>query len=340
MKRTFLPLLLVALLTACESELTDYNNRPYAPQLVMNAQLEEGAATNYVYLNLSQREEVPAVSGAEVTLTVNGGAAETGTEEAPGRYAFTTQFRAGDRLRLDAVTRGGEHHAWAEVNVPQALAPIAVDTLRGYEQGYTGSYRLMDITLSDRVGEKNYYRLDVRNDLTIHALNRYGEDTIINVRYHDFYADEELVFNDGRRPTEEGGLEDLFTPTKNTFHLFPDSYFADRSYTISCTAYRHELNIGYFWYDDDTPIKPLSVEATLSVRLLHLDEQYYRYLRLLNMMQNDNYDSALMEPVILPVNVTGGLGFVAAAAVSEVKMQLQGSVWDYNEEYNPYSPYW
>jgi hypothetical protein len=339
MKRTCLPLLLAALLAACESEITDYNNRPYTPQLVLNAQLEEGATTHYVHLNLSRREEAPAVSGAEVTLTVNGDRTETGTEEAPGRYAFTTPFRAGDRLRLDAVTRDGEHHAWAEVSVPSAIDPIAVDTLRGYEPGYIGSSRLIDITLSDRVGEKNYYRLDVCNDLTIHALNRYGEDTLLNVRYHDFYADEELVFNDGRRPTTADNFEELFSPTENIYHLFPDSYFADRSYTISCTAYRHEESVGYFYYDDGTPLKPLSVEATLSVRLLHLDEQYYRYLRLLNVMQNDNYDSGLMEPVILPVNVTGGLGFVSAAAVSEVKMQLQGSVWEDKEEDNPYSPY-
>jgi hypothetical protein len=31
-----------------------------------------------------------------------------------------------------------------------------------------------------------------------------------------------------------------------------------------------------------------------------------------------------------------GVGSLAAAAVSEVKMQLQGSVWEDNEEYNPY----
>ena len=49
------------------------------------------------------------------------------------------------------------------------------------------------------------------------------------------------------------------------------------------------------------------LKHTITVRLLSLPESYYRYLKALNCMDDDDYDEALMEPDSLPSNSSLGL---------------------------------
>ena len=49
-----------------------------------------------------------------------------------------------------------------------------------------------------------------------------------------------------------------------------------------------------------------------------LTADYYRYLKALNCLDDDDYDTTLMEPVSLPSNVSGGIGFVGVATPREV----------------------
>jgi hypothetical protein len=337
MKRILLPIVILAALTsACESEITNYNNRVYTPQLVLNAQFEQDADTHYVSVHLSRRDDIATVDDATVTLAIDDGAAIAATPCGDGRYALVAPFTPGQHLRLDALSADGTLHARAETVVTQPVAALSVDTLTRHYMG-NPTLREVNVTLTDRAGEPNYYRLDIRHDLTLYiptveAPTTMDEYNIEHVIYHDFYTDEEPVLNDGRLPTTNNNeLEEFFpsTAVDNRYHLFPDTYFPDRSYTLHCTAPLRE-NFGHFAYvDPDTDtyvtVEPHGIEATMTVRLLSLSADYYRYLRLLTVMQGENYDSALMEPVILPTNVTGGLGFVTAAAVSTVRFQLKSA---------------
>ncbi|WP_343100664.1 DUF4249 family protein, partial [Bacteroides uniformis] len=53
----------------------------------------------------------------------------------------------------------------------------------------------------------------------------------------------------------------------------------------------------------------------------------YRYLKALNCLDDGDYDDALMEPISLPCNVIGGLGFVGVCSESRVIIELPETVW-------------
>ena len=46
----------------------------------------------------------------------------------------------------------------------------------------------------------------------------------------------------------------------------------------------------------------------VTVRLLSISQPYYRYLRAMNCLNSEDYNETFMEPVIVPQNVSGGLG--------------------------------
>ena len=60
---------------------------------------------------------------------------------------------------------------------------------------------------------------------------------------------------------------------------------------------------------------------SLSVRVLSLNRDEYLYFKGLNCM-DDDYDATLMEPVSLPTNVKGGLGFVGLCAGTQITMDF------------------
>lgn len=62
----------------------------------------------------------------------------------------------------------------------------------------------------------------------------------------------------------------------------------------------------------------------------------FRYLKALNYLESDNYEEALMEPVIIPSNVKGGLGFVGISSETRMTMQLPDEIID-NENLPPYT---
>lgn len=58
----------------------------------------------------------------------------------------------------------------------------------------------------------------------------------------------------------------------------------------------------------------LFVETDAVIRLLCITQTDYRYMRAMNCLESGNYNETFMEPVIIPQNVVGGLGFVGASS--------------------------
>ena len=82
----------------------------------------------------------------------------------------------------------------------------------------------------------------------------------------------------------------------------------------------HAWYSGYVKYLSNNGITYGKTYCTQSIliRLLNLTADYYRYLKALNCLDDDDYDTTLMEPVSLPCNVSGGIGFVGIATPREV----------------------
>lgn len=352
---------LIGLLTACEHEIP-FTPKTTEPQLIMNALLDAGKPENEVFLHLNEGQSIGRLHEATLTLFVNGQIAETPraltAEEICGSpddypegsipiyesiryklFRLTTAFRPGDHIRLEATAEGGKYHASAEVTMPQPVEGLHVDTCLAYLREYKRytPYRQYKITLQDRPGEKNYYRLDIQNHYHIKAkytiaildeegkpiTDEYGipfyeeRDTTFKYTDYELINREDVILTDGHVTHSDDDDENALFPTiKNKYNIFPDNQFTNSHATLKVyTALNQEYLPGY----SDVRSKL----HFITVRLLSLTEDEYRYLKALNCLEDSDYDEALMEPICLPSNVTGGLGFVGACSECKVVLEVE-----------------
>lgn len=64
------------------------------------------------------------------------------------------------------------------------------------------------------------------------------------------------------------------------------------------------------------------IQVDVVVRLLSITEAQFRYLRAMNCLDSEDYNETFMEPVIVPQNVSGGLGFVGASSEQRVTLRM------------------
>ncbi|MDR0896199.1 MAG: DUF4249 domain-containing protein [Prevotellaceae bacterium] len=329
------PLLLLA---ACVGKEIPYTPAARPSQLIMNALLESSAAQHYVYLYQSGIDTILAVRHATVTLSVNGQSAETGEEvpqidlpdyldltSVPGlvrssRYRFTTPLRAGDEVTLDALTADGSKHASATLTVPRPVNDIRVDTVSTTILYDNSIYPVMQyrVTLTDLSGEANYYRLDIRNDYTSYGKYYNGSDTALFRRVIPSIINfEEPLLSDGRISVgdiEGDGYNEL--QADNRYNIFTDKFFTDRSYTLKVyTALPSQ-------YYPDSMYDVTRITGRVTVRLLSITEAEYNYLHTLNLLEWGGFMSDMIEPLIIPSNVTGGTGFVGAGSDVSITLEL------------------
>lgn len=341
---TLLTLIVLLLATACENEIP-YHPEQQPPLLVMNALMEAESNENHVYLHLSRGNRIESVKDASLALYVNGKQAETPQATGMNTFRITTPFHAGDRVRLEATAEAGRYHAAAEVTVPQPVDAFRVDTCMDYlyDYGSCSLYRRFDITMKDRPGEKNHYRLEVCNELdnlVSYWDFRYDEagnlmydesgevltvigDTLITLRDEKVITSEDVILTDGHPVSREDDSNSFFPIIGNRYNIFTDSYFTDASATL-----RVFTDYGYSFYPDYwyTRIR----QTHKAVVCIHsLTEAGYRYLKALNCLQDDEYDDTLMEPVCLPSNVEGGLGFVDISMPRRKTLLLYEQEFDY-----------
>lgn len=332
---------LAALLSACERELP-YNVGNQETQLVMNALLDVNKEENLVHLCLSEPHSTRPVTQATVTLYINDRQAETAEEtEYDNRvktYRLRSRLQSGDRLRLEAVAEEGRYHATGEVTVPQPPEAIQVDTFPARIKQY-GSYdpaRRFRITVHDPAGADNYYRLAIAYTNRFDGTNWAGRDTTIYVhREAEIINREDVVLTDGRPgstdPDDADENDVMGNYIENLYNVFNDSRFSGTSYDL-----RVYTDLMEHWYPSDFP-DTYTNNTTITVRLYSLTETGYRYLRTLNTLESDNYDTTLMEPAIIPGNVQGGLGIVDACIATEAHIRLPEQVLE-NEVYEGFIP--
>lgn len=330
-------------LTGCEHEIP-YKFSSRQNMLIMNALLRANEAENHVYLNLSEVDSIGGVKQARLSVYVNGQLAEepqaivTPNPNFPTSFRLHTVFRPGDRIRLEASAEEGKYWAESEVTVPKQGPEITVDTcIASIQQwGSKRSYRRVTVNLNDLPGEKNYYRLEVATTYRIdgiynkyevdeYGIPKYDEngsliyqaiDTLFDYNDYEVINREDIILTDGHISHSDKDEEnELFPTIENKYNIFTDSQFANSTATLKVYT---NLNIDNVGLDHINSITPLS----LTVRLLHLNRQEYLYYRALNCLDDGDYDETLMEPISLPSNVTGGLGFVGVCSKSKVVMEL------------------
>lgn len=346
----------LASFASCENEIP-YHPGAKEPQLIMNALLDAGETENYVYLHLSRGYSFEQFGEATLTLSVNG-QAETVEAISPEEYyknvkdkfdeelfkqivenmrfkpfRLTTDLHPGDHIRLEATGENGKYRASAEVTVPQPIESLHVDTCTTYLYEYNRAYpyRQYKVTLQDRPGEKNHYRLDIWNDLTFRCQwydyqesgDRVLIDTLVTInREKEIINREDVILTDGHPGTYDDEDNELFPTISNKYNIFTDNTFRNSQAT---------LLVYTPLYRDKRPsiaCRYLYRKQTITVRLLSLTEAEYRYLKALNCLEDGDYDETLMEPVCLPSNVEGGLGFVGACSEAKVTIEIpEVKIW-------------
>ena len=312
--RIYYPFILLTVLLAtasCENELP-FSVKDNPPKLVMNALINADSLTNVLYLNLTGRGYAAHVENATVEVRVNGQLSESLRPLPPQaegdtqcRFNISGKFSPGDVVRIDALTDDGQHHAWAEVTVPQRPYEIAdIDTLTVplTQYYYTQNYLRYKIHIKDRPDENNYYRLIMDKQTTVkdynYEIDEYVTQTIH--RYH-FISREDVVLTDGQPTNSDDEDNGMFDTVKNIYGVFDDSRFKNTSYTL--TVY-NQTNV------EGLPKYGTNVKMDIIVRLLSITETEYYYLKALNLTDSDAYDETINEPIKYPGNVHGGVGIV------------------------------
>lgn len=313
------------LFASCENVL-DYQQKEQPRQLVVNALLESDVAGNKVYLSLSGKTSAGYLERGSVSVYVNDEwkeKQEAVCEINQGGSDFLmysqleTLFHPGDRIKIEAEGEadGVVYNAFAEVSVPYPIDPIQVDTMttrlwNGFEDIPAIRYF---ITLKDRPNEQNYYRLKIYSGTYWNAeipegWSPYDLETI--------YDQEEIVLSEGHYSNEnDDRYNNILRNIKNVYSVFMDNHFKNQSYTLRVyTRYRPAKEFAYEWQ------KHIQTQARICIQ--SLTEEEYRYLRALTLLSSDEYEEALMEPVIIPTNVTGGLGFVGASSVTYHQLRI------------------
>lgn len=343
-------------LAACTNEIP-YNEQARDPQLILNAQLTAGEKANYAYLHLSEGNRIGRITQGRLTLYINGKVAETPEEISPEelysdlkgtiddeqfellirnihfkKFRITSELHPGDHIRLEAIAENGTYHASAEITVPRPVESLQVDTALAYLREYAGDvlYRQYKITLKDLPGEKNYYRLDISHELqqlVTYWTYRYDaggnlvkeqRDTLLtSIPMTKIINREDIILTDGHPHNYNDEENELFPTTRNKYNLFTDNRFSDASATLKVYTPTYHIEPPYFYDYID-----YHNSQTITVSIYSLTEEQYRYQKALNTLDDENYEEVLMEPVSIPTNVTGGLGFVGADSRTQFVLHL------------------
>ena len=283
------------------------------PQLVLNAQLLAKEDVQAIYLSESTLTTIKPLSGAEVTVLVDGkpfaAAVEADEEEQDNHYAaaycFQGGFPAGSQVKVTA--KKGSWDAWAQTEVLPLPVISAVDTLRTMERDIDYSYEVFQvkITFRDLAGD-SYYRVGVRADHLITQVDAAGETNEIPVTY-------EFPMSGSKDPVLGGATAGMsIFDLDKTYLAFSDEMFRDQEYTLRLTINSEQLFPYYYMWDGNFSPEYAVVSTTMVPWLESISREEFDYLSALNNLENFGYTGqVIVEPTTLPTNINGGLGFFA-----------------------------
>ncbi|WP_291530254.1 DUF4249 domain-containing protein [Bacteroides sp. UBA939] len=321
--RYLLLLLLVSFCSSCTNEIpVSLSSEP--GKLILNAMLHSGEDENKITLAFTGYGNVTYVTDAKVYISINGDLKEvidaptydrSNPNSSPGDYITRLLYLPGDTVKIEAVTADNKHRAWSEVVVPAPVYIERVDTASSVINTPFESLRFihLKIAFEDDASRKNYYRISVDRVQTISAVSREsGRDTTVIIKTSEtLLCNEDIVLTDGR-PTPISS-DNIFDSPENKYGVFDDSRI-DGKYTMSVSTqyfpYTQEI-----YYGVHEKLKDITnIDMKLTVNLHSISEGEYFYLKALNLIDSDLYDTPLSEPIKLPGNISGGIGVMGISS--------------------------
>lgn len=343
---------------ACTStEYLDVDNLD--PVLVINAQMTSQEPVHTIHLSSSSRSRVSPVPDGTVSVSINSGEPFAATWQKPeedmeefssSRFTFNRKLNPGDRVEVSAVQ--GQLSAKATVTVPEEPNLISVEYNHNVKHGSASSgsiwgdyeyepywpyaepnpYAATDwhevkVKFTDFPGEDNYYRLRVY----LETILTNDEGTATNLGYLYLDTSSEPVLSSASSP--DGGILDAIAEESNAYYVFNDALFKDKEYTLKLyfqeeqvMYYRkyHDFEEGHYdmetglWVEPELP-DGWTYKANILVRLYSISQDQYIYLKAMDL---SDLGMLFSEPVSIPSNVEGGMGFINVDSYKEIRKDL------------------
>jgi hypothetical protein len=209
-----------------------------------------------------------------------------------GNYRSARLIPKEGNVYLVTVNAPGFPEATAYTKIPEAVHIESVDTTHviippgEYASVNTGIS--CKIRFTDPADNLNYYFL------TVAKVPAYFYDNSIEIDSRDPVIEELLH-------TRDRGVEGI---------AFSDIAINGQTYTLSIVIRDNSIS----------RIQTTSDDISLYFRLYSIPEEYFRYIKSLN-LYNRNFGNPLTDPVMIYSNITGGFGMFAGAAVSSVSIK-------------------
>jgi hypothetical protein len=324
MKKIRILLMIMSLSAVSCVEKITVDSKNQDTKLIVNAQMSASEKKHTIFIGSGEGYSVGAYNGASVTCTINGEKRIKATlkenedsysQNVLSEYVLNTEFQPGDSVRLDIGSKYGD--VYSAVRVPETSAEITgIDTT---SKGYL--FHLTVHIEEEEPAGLNYYRIRLRHR---YEATGYDDSGAVVKRgsgsnFVSLDNDNDPILNGGQL-----GEDQLIDKAPNVYCVFNNRFFQDGKATIEVTARTeslYQLKVG--GNADHWAVKN---KAELS--LLSISKEEYNYLSYLNSLQAADDDfSYFFEPMVLPNNVEGGLGFVSIASERTFSFQLEDKVY-------------
>jgi len=289
-------------------------------EIVLNASFRTGKAVQQVYLSSSTALETTPLHGAAVTCET-GGVQYNATEFTDYKDAHTAMygiegmvFAPGDVITLTASKDG--RTAKAKITVPGRGAISDIKKLR------TSDRIWFSATLTDPSSDEEWFGLQsvLRIQRGKNPVTEEDGTLRINARL-------DPILMDGKPAESETGslLDEIINGIFGEDRIL----FSDRNFKGGKADVRFFSNVS-----DITMRLPAEPEEDENQRITGLkavftlttySKSHFRYIQasdVADLMSSIPEIMMFIEPVVLPANVTGGLGFVSATTVFETEIDL------------------
>ena len=318
MKKIYLYIAMLFVFVSCYQDF-DLESYRTAPKIVMKGNVI--SETDGVYIHLSEswfvtdKPKADSLIGATVCLYVN---------DLPGKqmqyagkgiyYGQHKKFNPGDCVRVVASAKGFSD-IQAETTLPSLTTLEHVNFVP--ENNTNGSVNMnISATFTDISNVKNYYGLLVYAETAYWDENEelpcfYPYTTTINKEneplFTSSYSILDDMFMDGSDSQASGIMifdDEKISGQTYTFHIKESNFLTGMMESCdSVNMVLPKMDEGYYSHE----------YIRYAIEFYTLSEEYYNYLRSLEMLRDDDLaNSGFVQPVKPYSNVLGGLGYLGA----------------------------
>ncbi len=286
---------------ACERDVI-FSGDELSPRMVVNSIVNSNANENSITISesdfLFDNKKAEKVKDATFRLLHNGTELPITLREEGGNnlyYDFTAALKAGDRLEIS-----GESPIHGKVSGSDCVPyPAEIKDLK--TEWFTGekddrSYLRTLITIADNAGEKNYYRIVIRDKTIFKDINGEVTSSDDNWIQKEVFVDQEVLFSN------VGNL--IVDDNPHRYRIFSDDLINGKDYTLNVYVQMDRYTL---WEDQ-------IVEKHLKVEIHTLSENLFKYLYSLELAASEDNFS---EPVKIYSNIVKGYGILGIYNVAE-----------------------